>query len=209
MIIYLRLIFTSLLAILACKYCIGYFHNVQVYSKNYFNKNYVKVVSIFDLIGDHSRKQWYKISKQDNNNFSLNRNKKKISEDIYSSSNTNSNNDRKRNSISSNQDIDKYLLNYTTPLKPFEEIQPDKNSKKPLLLARFLSWMLKRIVISKTEDIRGLDMNVLATSNRNVMRGQFDTIEMKFDKIAYQNFFVSGGGKLIIKGMYAYIYVYI
>jgi hypothetical protein len=169
----------------------------------------VKVVSVFDLIGDHSRKQWYKISKQDSNNFSLNRNKKKISEDIYSSSNTNSNNDRKRNIISSNQDIDKYLLNYTTPLQPFEEIQPDKKSKKPLLLARFLSWMLKRIVISKTEDIRGLDMNVLATSNRNVMRGQFDTIEMKFDKIAYQNFFVSGGGKLIIKGMYVYRYIFI
>jgi hypothetical protein len=169
----------------------------------------VKVVSIFDLIGDHSRKQWYKISKQGNNNFSLNRNKKKISEDIHSSSssssssNSNNNNDRKRNI---NQD-NEYISNYTTPLQPFEEIQPDKNSKKPLLLARFLSWMLKRIVLTKTEDIRGLDMNVLATSNRNVMRGQFDTIEMKFDKIAYQNFFVSGGGKLIIKGTYA-IYIY-
>lgn len=226
MIIYLRLIFTFLLAILACKYCIGYFHNVQVYSKNYFNKNYVKVISIFDLIGDNSRKQWYKISKQNNNNnnnnnFSLNRNKKKISEDIIHSSSSsnnniiyNNNNDRKRHIISNNQENDYLSSNYTTsPLQPFEEIQPDKNCKKsPLFLARLLSWMLKRIVMTKTEDIRGLDMNVLATSNRNVMRGQFDTIEMKFDKIAYQNFFVSGGGKLIIKGTYdtaIYIYIYI
>jgi len=154
----------------------------------------MKVVSVFDLISDQSRKQWYMIRKQ--NIFSLNRNRKVSEGENLNNAN---NNNGKNNLIPNNINKDNVSNNYTAPLQPFEDIQLD-NSKKPLLLARLLSWMLKRIVIDKTQDVRGLHLNVLASSNRNMMRGQLDTIEMKFDKIAYQNFFVSGGGRLIIKG---------
>ena len=75
-----------------------------------------------------------------------------------------------------------------------------KEAKKPMVLARFVSWILKKIVQAKTKFVEGLEVSISA-SNRQILRGKVDTVEMKFDKIAFGQIFVTGGGRLIIQGL--------
>lgn len=89
----------------------------------------------------------------------------------------------------------------------FEELDKKPISKSnegfrpTVALARAVSWILRRIVTLKTQFVSGLDINVSAKSNRDVLTGKLDSIEMKFDKIAFNQLFVSGGGKIIVKGL--------
>jgi len=69
------------------------------------------------------------------------------------------------------------------------------------VLARFVSWILKKIVQAKTKFVEGLVVSISA-SNRQILRGKVDTVEMKFDKIALgQQIEITGGGRLIIQGL--------
>jgi len=76
-----------------------------------------------------------------------------------------------------------------------------KEAKKPVVLARFVSWILKKIVQAKTKFVEGLEVSIGSASNRQILRGKVDTVEMKFDKIAFGQIFVTGGGRLIIQGL--------
>lgn len=72
---------------------------------------------------------------------------------------------------------------------------------RPVALARWLSGLLRGLVISRTTYISGLNIVVLAARNLAIARGRVNTIEMKFDKIIFNDVYVSGGGRLIIKGL--------
>ena len=75
------------------------------------------------------------------------------------------------------------------------------NEKRPVLLARFVSWILKKVVQAKTKFVEGLEISIGCASNRQILRGKVDTVELKFDKIAFGQIFVTGGGRLIIQGL--------
>ena len=68
-------------------------------------------------------------------------------------------------------------------------------------VARFISWVLKKIVQSRVTYATGLDIKILAASNRQLLSGKVDTVELSFDKIAFGSIFVSGGGKLVAEGL--------
>jgi hypothetical protein len=70
---------------------------------------------------------------------------------------------------------------------------------RPVALARWLSNLLRNLVISRTTYISGLNIVVLAARNLAIARGRVNTIEMKFDKIIFNDVHVSGGGRLIVK----------
>jgi len=71
--------------------------------------------------------------------------------------------------------------------------------KNKPLFARFVSWLLHRFVTSRTQFVQNLQINVLVPSNRHIIRGRIDTLELKFDKIIFAQLLVSGGGRLILK----------
>lgn len=85
----------------------------------------------------------------------------------------------------------------------FKELDLMRENKKfrPVFLARIVSWILKKIVRSNTQYVTGLEINVQSNKNRYILRGKVDTLELKFDTISFCNIFVSGGGRLIIKGL--------
>ena len=72
-------------------------------------------------------------------------------------------------------------------------------SWKPVLFARVVSWMLERVVRHYTKQVKGLEIQVHSESNQHVMQGKLGTIEMKFDQLTLAHFFVSGGGKVIVR----------
>lgn len=77
---------------------------------------------------------------------------------------------------------------------------PNKN-RKPVLIARLVSWILKKLVESRLQSHSGLELNVISDSNKAVMRGKVDTIELKFDRLEFGQVFVSGGGRVILEGL--------
>jgi hypothetical protein len=56
-------------------------------------------------------------------------------------------------------------------------------------------------VEARTQYISGLDLSVLSESNRHVLSGKVSTIEMKFDKVIFGSLLVSGGGRVLIRGL--------
>lgn len=72
---------------------------------------------------------------------------------------------------------------------------------KPVLLARFVAWALRKVVRKHTSYSNGLDIRVNALSNQNVLRGRVEAIDLTFDKISFNGLFVSGGGRLVLKGV--------
>ena len=85
----------------------------------------------------------------------------------------------------------------------FNELDNLKESKKhkQKFLGRIVAWFIRKIVVARTDYIQGLELNVWANRNWDILRGKIDTLEMKFDKISFCKIFVSGGGRLIIKGL--------
>ena len=96
--------------------------------------------------------------------------------------------------------INKNLSSLQSSFKELDQMRENKRFK-PVFLARIVSWILKKIVKAHTQYATGLEINVQSTKNRYIMRGKVDTLELKFDKISFCNIFVSGGGRLIIKGL--------
>ena len=82
----------------------------------------------------------------------------------------------------------------------FGDVDEHKITRKPIF-AHFVSWILRRLVETRTQFVSGLEVNVLSPSNRDILRGRVNTLEVKFDKIAYGQIFVSGGGRLILQGL--------
>lgn len=85
----------------------------------------------------------------------------------------------------------------------FSELDDLKESKKhkQKFLGRVVAWFIRKLIVSRTEYVQGLEVNVWADRNLDVLRGKIDTLEMKFNKISFCKIFVSGGGRLIIKGL--------
>lgn len=72
---------------------------------------------------------------------------------------------------------------------------------RAVLTARLVSWILKRIIHSRTTYATGLDVEIHADSNRHLLAGYVNTVELRFDSIAFGQLFVTGGGKLVIEGL--------
>mmetsp|Transcript_18367 Transcript_18367/g.30778 ORF Transcript_18367/g.30778 Transcript_18367/m.30778 type:complete len:398 (-) Transcript_18367:338-1531(-) len=94
------------------------------------------------------------------------------------------------------------LYSYENTFRKVKDVQvrAEQKLKRPLF-ARVVAWILSRLVRKSTSSLNGLEMHVIADSNHDILRGKLDTIELKFDKVNYAQFFVSGGGRLIIKDL--------
>lgn len=66
----------------------------------------------------------------------------------------------------------------------FGDTEKHRLAKKPMF-AHFVSWILKKLVFTRTQFVSGLEVHVLSPSNRDILRGRVDTLELKFDKVAY------------------------
>jgi len=74
--------------------------------------------------------------------------------------------------------------------------------RKSVRTARILGWLLKRLVVVKTQLVTGLSIIVSSRNNRELLAGRLERVDMSFDQIALgDNMFVSGGGKLSITGL--------
>lgn len=90
---------------------------------------------------------------------------------------------------------------YEESFRKLDEVDSDMRRVRPRLMARLVAWALRRIVRGACELVSGLEVKVLSDSNRGVIRGALDTIEMKFDKISYATLHISGGGRVVIKDL--------
>lgn len=72
---------------------------------------------------------------------------------------------------------------------------------KQKILGRIISWVLSKIIVSRSEYVTGLELNIWSQRNLDILRGKIDAMEMKFDKICFCKIFVSGGGRFLIKGL--------
>jgi hypothetical protein len=82
-----------------------------------------------------------------------------------------------------------------------DDMSGTEGTKKPVLLEKFVSWCLVRFIQSNTHQTDGLKISVAAGSNKNVMKGDIGTIEMKFDSLQHSHFLVSGGGTVTVEGL--------
>ena len=109
----------------------------------------------------------------------------------------------KRHKITCELQLDNEVKSDTLPpltYSVFGDVHEHKITRKPIF-AHFISWILRRLVETRTQFVSGLEVNVLSPSNRDILRGRVNTLELKFDKIAYGQLFVSGGGRLILQGL--------
>jgi hypothetical protein len=83
----------------------------------------------------------------------------------------------------------------------FGDTEKHRLAKRPMF-AHFVSWILKKLVFTRTQFVSGLEVHVLSPSNRDILRGRVDTLELKFDKVAYGQVCV-----LLIKYVYMYKYI--
>ena len=67
------------------------------------------------------------------------------------------------------------------------------------VVARIITWIIRRIIIIRTKYVSGLAVRVMDT-NRNLLSGKVNKLEMSFDAMHYREIRVSGG-KLIIQGL--------
>lgn len=74
-------------------------------------------------------------------------------------------------------------------------------SGRPVFAAKFVSWILRKVVEARTQYISGLDLTVLSESNRHILMGKVSTVDMKFERIVFGPILVSGGGRLILRGL--------
>ena len=72
---------------------------------------------------------------------------------------------------------------------------------KPVLAARFVSWILRKVIEARTNFVSGLEVTVLSESNRRIFMGKVSAVEMKFDRIAFGSLLITGGGKIMIEGL--------
>ena len=67
------------------------------------------------------------------------------------------------------------------------------------ILARAITWIIRRVILLRTEYVSGLAVRVM-DSNRNLIQGKVNKLEMSFDAMHYKDIRVSGG-KLVIEGL--------
>lgn len=92
--------------------------------------------------------------------------------------------------------------NITLLKSSFKQLDNFRDMKyRPVYLARWLGHLLRKLVIQRTTYIQGLQIVVLAARNLAIARGRVNAIEMKFDKIIFNDVHVSGGGRLIVKNL--------
>jgi len=99
----------------------------------------------------------------------------------------------------------------TTPVLATEEnkkvdVVNTKTSNSPNIqakkvMAKTVEWLIKNFIQKSSQFVAGLDVHVSSKTNRNIILGQVDSLEIKFDKIAYGQIWCTAGGSLIFKGV--------
>ncbi|CAM9282482.1 unnamed protein product [Choristocarpus tenellus] len=69
------------------------------------------------------------------------------------------------------------------------------------ITSRAVEWFLTRSIQSRAKASSGLFVEVEARSNRAAMSGQWDTVAVQFDKLAFDNIQVTGGARLEVLGV--------
>jgi len=93
---------------------------------------------------------------------------------------------------------------------PFEKVVLEESGRKyrrqhtpgDTVLGRTASWVLNKVVRSHVHRITGLMISVKAKSNTDVVKGQFESIHMKFDELRSEQLDVSGGGSISVSGLH-------
>lgn len=85
-----------------------------------------------------------------------------------------------------------------TPTLP--QSQPQV-AQKPVLLARAVSWIIRKIVQARCRYTSGLTCSVDAKSNSDILRGRVNNIELQFDSLCYGQLYISGGGRISLQGI--------
>ena len=99
--------------------------------------------------------------------------------------------------ISNKPSIDEPISKLKTEMSSIAAVP----KKSRVLLARLVAWILHKVVKSQTRQTTGLLVQVDAASNRDILRGRVNNIELLFDTIAYGQLCISGGGRLNIQGI--------
>jgi hypothetical protein len=86
--------------------------------------------------------------------------------------------------------------NLQPPTVEVEVVHPETK-----MVARVVSWLLRRTMRLKNIQSDGLQVSVAPTSSRKLVRGDFGNVKMTFDSVHHPEFSVSGGGSINIKGM--------
>jgi hypothetical protein len=86
--------------------------------------------------------------------------------------------------------------NLQPPTVEVEVVHPETK-----MVARVVSWLLRRTMRLKNIQSDGLQVSVAPTSSRKLVRGDFGNVKMTFDSVHHPEFSVSGGGIINIKGM--------
>ena len=82
--------------------------------------------------------------------------------------------------------------------EPPPQPSPIPSAGKQVRLARVVAWLLRRLVILKTEAVSGLSLIIEAGRNRELLQGRVSRLEMSFERIEFGQLLVSGGGRLVI-----------
>lgn len=83
----------------------------------------------------------------------------------------------------------------TSSTQPVQEVQ------KPVLFARIVSWIIRKIVEARCRYTSGLICSVDAKSNSDILRGRVNNIELQFDSLCYGQLYISGGGRINLQGI--------
>jgi len=92
--------------------------------------------------------------------------------------------------------FDAFDINNTSSI-PLQQQQ----QQQPVLMARLIAWVLKRVVLANTQLAKGVKVDVKSASNRQLVRGKVESLELTWDKIAFGQLYVTGGGRLLIEGL--------
>eukprot|EP01038_Epipyxis_sp_PR26KG_P003955 gene3955-5672_t len=123
---------------------------------------------------------------------------------INNSNNSNNIKDRSPFPLTNNVNQENELTQNQTSIfqsfTEFEQLRLRPETKRGGMIGKFVSWIIRKVVVSSTQYVTGLEVNVLSP-NHDIVRGKVDTIELKFDKVSFFQLFVSGGGRLMLKGV--------
>lgn len=69
------------------------------------------------------------------------------------------------------------------------------------MLTNLVSWLASKLIRRRAKTVSGLDIDVGARSNGDVLAGNLPRVQAKFDRIVLESLQISGGGQMEITGL--------
>ena len=105
--------------------------------------------------------------------------------------------DQNNNNDSNNDDSDANNSNKNNNNNNKNKNNGKESQKK--IVARITEHFISRFFKNRCEFVKGLNVNVQTESNRNLLKGRVDEIEVAFDQLAFGQMWITGGGTILIK----------